>query len=71
MMPLTFSTGESRLFNAKKLLKYPAFKPLEDEATFRKMKIEYGVITWADGEIDIAPETLYKESFAYEPMVLI
>lgn len=28
--------------------------------------IFHGVITWMDGRIDIAPETVYEESFAYE-----
>ena len=26
---------------------------------FRRFKIDNGVISWADGELDIAPETLY------------
>lgn len=26
----------------------------------------HGVITWNNGEIDIAPETVYAESFPYD-----
>jgi len=65
MLLITFNTGEKRLFDAVTLLKYPAFKPLEDENVFMSAKAEHGVLTWLDGEIDIAPETLYKNSYEY------
>lgn len=68
MMLITFSTGETRLYDATQLLEYPAFQPLQDEAVFRSAKIEYGVVTWLDGDIDIAPETMYQNSYAYELM---
>lgn len=35
-------------------------------AFFRKISIFHGVITWMDGRIDIVPETVYEENFAYE-----
>lgn len=66
MMLVTFSSGETRLFDASELLEFPAFQPLKDDAVFRNAKIEFGVVTWLDGEIDIAPETMYKYSYAYE-----
>lgn len=68
MMLITFSTGETRLYDATQLLEYPAFQPLRDESVFRSAKIEYGVVTWLDGDIDIAPETMYQNSYAYELM---
>lgn len=68
MMLVTFDSGETRLFDASVLLAYPAFQPLKDEKVFMAAKVEYGVVTWADGEIDIAPETLYRDSYAYEAM---
>ncbi|MCL2217906.1 MAG: hypothetical protein FWB91_12940 [Defluviitaleaceae bacterium] len=40
-------------------------KPLEGEKVFMAAKIEDGVVTWCDGEIDIAPEVMYKNSYAY------
>ncbi len=61
---VTFSTGEKRLFDTT-LLEGKAFKPLEDEKVFNNPVIFQGVITWNNGEIDIAPEKVYKESFAY------
>ena len=66
---LTFSTGEKRLYDAAALLEYPAFKPLSDEEIFKSVKVERGVVTWLDGDIDIAPETLYKNSFVYQEAV--
>lgn len=65
MLLVTFSTGEKRLFDTT-MLKGSAFEPLEDDSIFRDINIFHGVITWLDGEIDVAPEKVYVESFAYE-----
>ena len=61
--------GEQRLFDASCLLEFPAFKPLEQEEIFKSATIEYGVVVWNDGETDLAPETMYEKSYAYEPYV--
>ena len=68
MMIVSFSTGESRLFDASLLLGQPAFEPLKDEKIFKGAKVEYGIVVWNDGEIDVAPEMIYKNSYAYEPL---
>ena len=65
MLLVTFSTGEKRLFDTTKL-EGSAFQPLENEAVFQNIVLFHGVITWNNGEIDIAPETVYQESYAYE-----
>lgn len=65
MLLVTFSTGEQRLFDATTLTG-SAFKPLEDEKVFNNPELFHGVITWNNGEIDIASETVYRESYAYE-----
>ncbi len=65
MMLVTFSTGEQRLFDTT-MLKGSAFRPLADEKIFSHPTIFHGVITWNNGEIDIAPETVYKHSYAYD-----
>ena len=61
-MIVTFDTGEKRLFNATQLLKYPAFASLADDTVFKSAQIEWDVITWCDGELDIAPEFVYANS---------
>lgn len=66
MMLVTFTSGETRLFDASPLAALPAFAPLADAAVFKEVQVEFGVVTWADGEIDIAPETMYRDSYAYE-----
>ena len=65
MLLVTFSTGEQRLFDATTLTG-SAFKLLEDENVFNNPELFHGVITWNNGEIDIAPEAVYRDSYAYE-----
>ena len=70
MLLVTFSPGEKRLYDVTPLLSYPAFQPLRDEKVFRAVQVDHGVVTWMDGEIDIAPETMYADSFAYDEMAI-
>ncbi len=63
MLLVTFSTGEKRLFDTT-TLQGTAFAPLADEEIFRKPVLFHGVITWNNGEIDIAPEAVYRDSYA-------
>ncbi len=65
MMLVTFTTGEQRLFDTTQL-KGSAFAPLSDEKIFGSPAIFRGVITWSNGEIDVAPETVYALSLPYE-----
>lgn len=60
-----FSNKETRVYDASSLLNYPAFKPLADRDFFRKAYLENGTIVWDNGNIDIAPETLYNDSYEY------
>ncbi len=63
---ITFSSGEERIFDMSYLMKYPVYKKLVDYEFFKTVYIENGVLVWGNGEIDIAPEEVYKESYAYE-----
>ena len=66
MMLVDFSTGETRLFDVTSLLdKGSAFAPLADEKNQRTAKVTHGFVSWLDGDIDIAPETMYAESYKY------
>ena len=57
---LRFSNGEVKIFDFSKELNAPAFSPLKDKAVFNSVYIDYGMTVWNDGDIDIAPEYLYK-----------
>lgn len=65
-MLITFSNGEKKIFDAQELIKYPIYGKLKDFEIFKKAYIENGIIVWDNGNIDIAPETVYKSSYAYE-----
>ena len=64
MLLVTFSTGEKRLFDTT-LLTGSAFLPLSNDEIFNNPSIFHGVITWNNGEIDVAPETVYDLSYSY------
>ncbi len=70
MMLVTFSTGEKRLFDTT-LLEGSAFASLADEEIFSHPAIFHGILTWDDGNIDIAPETVYQESYPYTEKAIV
>lgn len=70
MILVTFSTGETRLFDGTKLTG-KSFEPIKDESVFMNLKIVHGVITWADETIDISPEFVYAESYPYNTADII
>ena len=53
-----------KLFDFKPLLDLPCYQPLKNIDVFSKAYVDYGVVTWDNGEIDIAPETLYINGVA-------
>lgn len=65
---VTFNTGERRLFDTT-TLKGSAFLPLQEEQTLKNFTLFHGILTWKDGEIDIAPETVYEESYQYDAVM--
>ena len=68
MLLIQFLNGEICLFDTE-LLQGPVFEALKDEKIFRDVKIEDGVVTWMDGDIDCAPEYMYENSFLYDGML--
>lgn len=63
---ITFSNGEKRIFECLYLLDSPAFKPLNDIDIFNSVYVDFGTVVWNNGEIDIAPETLFENSIAVD-----
>lgn len=47
------------------LLHGSAFDPLKNPKVLENYTIFHGIMTWMDGEIDIAPETMYADSYPY------
>ena len=61
-----FNNGEAKVFDFTPELDSPAFLPLKDKAVFNSVYIDYGVTVWNEGDIDIAPEYLYKHGVSAE-----
>ena len=59
---LRFEFNEGTVLNVdlEPLLSYPIFKRLADETVFSRFSIDHEVVTWCDGEINIAPEWLFE-----------
>ena len=68
MMLITFSTGEKRLFDTTMLIG-EAFKPLAEEKIFRSPVLTHGADIMSR-RTDIAPEFVYKNSYAYDSMAI-
>jgi hypothetical protein len=66
-LELTFSTGETRIFDARPYLERGVFQRLRDPALFRQAFVAYGTVCWL-GNLDIAPETLYDRSRVVETL---
>lgn len=58
-----FNTDETKIFDFKPLLDEICFLPLKDKNIFNSVYIDYGIVTWNDGEIDIATEKVYADGF--------
>ena len=59
---ISFNNGERRMFDFKPLLDMPCYQPLKDVEIFKQVFVEFGTAVWNNGDIDIAPETLYADS---------
>ena len=58
---VTFSTGETKKFDARPYLEKGVFTRLKDKGLFDQAYVAYDTICWP-GNLDIAPETLYDRS---------
>lgn len=60
-LEIKFSTGETRMFDARPYLTKGLFSRLLDESLFRQAYVALDTVCWP-GDLDIAPETLYDRS---------
>ncbi|MDR2581767.1 MAG: DUF2442 domain-containing protein [Fibromonadaceae bacterium] len=59
LLQITFSDNAVKIYDVKPLLDKGVFKKLKNPFVFKKAYVDYGTVVWENGEIDIAPETLY------------
>ena len=58
---LEFENGEKRVFDMSPYMDKKPFVRLKDHSLFALAFVDYGTVVW-QGDIDIAPETLYDRS---------
>ena len=61
ILRVRFVNGELRDFDMKPLLARKCYSALSSEALFKTARVEYGVVSWANG-VDLDPEWLYEDS---------
>jgi Protein of unknown function (DUF2442) len=60
--------GRRGVFDLTPYLDHGVFRELKDPATFRRVGVQFGAVTWPNGQ-DIAPETLLAEMTPVEAEV--
>jgi hypothetical protein len=67
---LVFQNGKSGIIDLEKYISDgEIFEPFKSIEIFKNFTLEFGTLTWNDGSIDIAPETLYQKATG-EPVIL-
>ncbi len=61
---LKFSDGVVKLFDSS-ILEGEVFEPLKNPQVYENPRLEYGIVTWKNGEIDCSPEFMYEKGFLY------
>lgn len=56
VLRIAFNTGEVVDVDFSKGFDGPAMEPLKDQETLRQFDLQFGMLTWLDGGIDVAPE---------------
>ena len=58
---IRFNNGETRLFDARKLMEEPIFEPLKNVQLFMQAHTDGVAVLWNE-DLDVAPEYLYENS---------
>lgn len=61
-LELEFTNGERKRFDMKPLLKIKPWNCVANRKLFETVQIDYGTVTWLNGAVDVAPDTLYDRS---------
>jgi hypothetical protein len=60
-LEITFTSGETGVYDCTPLLDFGVFRELRDPAYFRQVRVVNGTVAWPN-EQDICPDTVYLES---------
>jgi hypothetical protein len=60
-LQLTFTNGETGVYDCSPLLTFGVFREFQDPSYFQLAKAELGTVVWPNGQ-DICPDTLYEDS---------
>jgi hypothetical protein len=66
---LTFTNQETRRFDIKPYLHYPAFAPLNEVSFFMLAKVDHGTVVWPQN-LDFDPDRLFIESTSLENSII-
>jgi hypothetical protein len=66
-LEITFSNGETGVYDCKPLLDFGVFCELRDVNYFRRVRAENGTVVWPN-EQDICPDTIYMDSVKIKSM---
>ena len=69
ILRLWFEDGSVKEFDCHQIFNDKPFEPLQDKFFFSQAHIFADTVAWSD-EIDIAPETVYRDSYAYESVTI-
>lgn len=61
---MKFSDGVEKLFDTT-ILRGEVFEPLKKPEVYENPKIEHGIVTWNNGEIDCSPDFMYENGYVY------
>ncbi|MDD6487250.1 MAG: DUF2442 domain-containing protein [Spirochaetales bacterium] len=67
---IKFSNGSMRLFDSS-ILEGEVFEKLKDPDVYENPSMEYGIVTWDNGQIDCSPEYMYENSYEYNTKEVI
>ncbi len=67
-LEITFTNGETGIYDCSPLLDFGVFGELSNETYFRQVRAVNGTVAWPH-EQDICPDTLYLESAKLSPRV--
>lgn len=56
-----FNDNSQKIFDFNSLLDFPCYMPLRDVNVFNNVYVDFGIVVWNNGDIDIAPEKLYSD----------